>query len=725
MNYSLVSQGLVNTYNCAQNFLRNKGNCLEINKTNRFLAYQSSTFINITVGQSQVLLKQGYNLITANDLGLNNFIVRTGQLIFIEFNTGRIAVDTSGVILSDYIFESNQFSKLSGSGQNWRLFINAIVSPLNKTLSLFKKYTTAGTYLVQAKLKNIEGNTFQNISQSVMVQTIIRNLQVTTTSGIPTCFTTFPCSFTAKTTSGSNINYNWTIIGNMTSNNTLTSQPNLNFQFPGPGSFTILIFAYNNVSSQTANLTITVLDKIAGLSFKAGTLLNSSSIVGQNAQFLFLLLIGQNYWCLIDYGDGSNQNISDVVASPNNTYIPHLYNQENSYFVKVNCSSPVNSLYLEFYHFVQYPLTGLKLIKNGTTTGTSYTVDFSLQSGSTPNQIIFLFDETADPGLKYSNLVGQSSQKSAETNPIIHYIYIYISNYVSFVELNQTFEISTSIKNVLFNVAPTSEITTYTYFYPKSLNFTLSMSGGSNVDIFINFDSLNNPSTLKNTTLHIKTFGDWLLYTNNITNQPYLIPYDYLNPGRYTASVNVSNVLNYFLFNQPIVLMTKVDYLIPQLANNAKNLVIFDQTTEQGSAQFSFSYQGFTKAGFEAYVTFWPGDASNSTFGPYPLSMDFNKNTSRAALSYTYSSLGIYQAVFYVTNSLGSKWFTYTVEVVVGISGFYMSVSPLNAKVGTNVTVSAFLVQGSNVTYNWFCDGNSFGFGSKTCKIFISSNKLI
>jgi hypothetical protein len=243
------------------------------------------------------------------------------------------------------------------------------------------------------------------------------------------------------------------------------------------------------------------------------------------------------------------------------------------------------------------------------------------------------------------------------------------------------------------------------------------MSSGSNVNISLNFDSLNNPSTLTNTTLNILNIGDWLIYTNNVPNKSYLIPYIYSNPGHFTVTANVSNSLSFYTFTQAVVIMTKVDYLIPQLLSKS-NLVVLDVTTGKSLAQFVFSYFGTTKAGSDAYVTFWPGDSANNTFGPYPLNMDYNANMSRAALQYTYTSKGSYQVSFFVTNPLGSKWFTLNIQVVEGMSGFYASVSPLNAQVGTNVAISAFLVQGFNVTYNWKCNGVSFATGPKTCKFF-------
>ena len=75
--------------------------------------------------------------------------------------------------------------------------------------------------------------------------------------------------------------------------------------------------------------------------------------------------------------------------------------------------------------------------------------------------------------------------------------------------------------------------------------------------------------------------------------------------------------------------------------------------------------------------------------------MDFNANISKTQLQYTYTSLGVYIVVFYVSNPLGAKWFTLQIQVVDGMYGLYISLNPLYSPVGGLVDVSAYLVQGN------------------------------
>lgn len=199
----------------------------------------------------------------------------------------------------------------------------------------------------------------------------------------------------------------------------------------------------------------------------------------------------------------------------------------------------------------------------------------------------------------------------------------------------------------------------------------------------------------------------------------YAINYTYSNPGDYTIFVNISNVLGYASFTQAVRVISRVDSLIPGLAGTTNNYVTYLSSQSTGTPQFVFSYSANTKAGSHSTVTFWPGDDNNATFGPFPLSMDFNANVSKTQLQYDYSSTGVYQVSFYVVNPLGSKVFTYVIQVVSGMYGFYISVDPLYSLVGSAVTVSSYLMQGQNVTYTWTQNGVTFATTSRLCILLI------
>lgn len=325
----------------------------------------------------------------------------------------------------------------------------------------------------------------------------------------------------------------------------------------------------------------------------------------------------------------------------------------------------------------------------------------------------FYFDGVLDSGAQYSNLVGKSSNHAGESNPTIHYIFINMTNYVSNIQLNATFQISSPLQNVQFTVTPTSGISSYTYQYPVYLNLTTTMTSGSNVLMVINTDSLNQASTLPNNTINVQTTGSW--------TGPYVNNYSYAYPGGYTISANISNSLVSYVFTQAVKIISVVDYLIPNLSTNSNKVVFqsFDGgATGTAQAQFVFNYMGSTMAGSDAYVTFWPGDSTNSSQGPYALNMDFAGNVSRSSLQYTYNALGTYTVVFYVYNPLGAKYFTFTLTVVYSLLGFYIDVNPSYTKVGNSVNVNAYLIQGNNVNYVWYSNGAQLATAPKSCKIY-------
>lgn len=176
----------------------------------------------------------------------------------------------------------------------------------------------------------------------------------------------------------------------------------------------------------------------------------------------------------------------------------------------------------------------------------------------------------------------------------------------------------------------------------------------------------------------------------------YAINYTYWCPGDFTILVNVSNMLGYSSFTKAVRVMSTVNDLVPGIAESSNSYVSYLKTTSTGLAEYVFSYYGDTKAGSHATVMFWPGDAQNATLGPFPLSIDFLTNISKTQLQYSYTQMGTYQAVFLVKNPLGSKVFTFMVNVVNGMSGFYISVNPLYCLPNQPVTVSAYLIQGSS-----------------------------
>ena len=114
-------------------------------------------------------------------------------------------------------------------------------------------------------------------------------------------------------------------------------------------------------------------------------------------------------------------------------------------------------------------------------------------------------------------------------------------------------------------------------------------------------------------------------------------------------------------------------------------------------------------------VTFWPGDSQNATFGPYALSMDFVANVSKNPLSYTYSSMGNMTVMFLVENSISNATYSLNFTINMGVYGLTL-LAPTSVVINSTFQAQAYLIQGTNVSYQWAFDGMNFTT-SKICKL--------
>jgi PKD repeat protein len=600
------------------------------------------------------------------------------------------------------------------------------VDPLDKTISTFKSFSAAGNYTITVSASNpmLNGNTVTNTT-TIMILEGITGLSFKPRNGY--CQLNAVCYLDSSVKTGSNINYYWSF-ANVTLNTTSTT---ITYTFTQNGYFTVNLLAVNQVSQRFATVNVLVSDRLDGLQFYSGVSVQSASIIGQNAQFLFILVSGSGYSCNVDFGDGSAMlTFGDQPYNLNNTLIQHSYaTAEAKYKVNIVCWNSINNLTLSFDHYTQFALTGLSLVKTGTTLNTPYSIDFMLTSGSTPYYLEFLLNNQLDSsvtplskvaGSVSPQIIYKGTSKNGETISILYYVRIKLVNYVSSIELNTTFDISSPIVSPTFDLSPTSDAAilaidpslTHTYKFSYNLNqisFKISMQSGSNIKLSIFTGDEADPAQ---PSIQASTIGDW---NNNLNNVQYgTMAHIYLTPGDYKITVNISNSLNYVSFTKSITIISPVDDLIPGLAQAP---IIFKSVSGGvGLAELVFASYGLSKAGSHSKVSFWPGDAQNSTYGPFSLSMDFGLNASTVSLSYSYKSIGTYYCSFWVGNLLGAKAFRLAVNVVKGIDGFYIDVDPKFALVNQNVNVAAYMIYGDGVTLGFYQNGALLNTKARTCK---------
>jgi hypothetical protein len=201
---------------------------------------------------------------------------------------------------------------------------------------------------------------------SVLVDEEIKNLRIIEPIS---CEIFKPCVFDSAWDSGIPLVFNWVIgsSGNITTN---TSYVSLNFN--SSLSFLITLTVANKINKKSvAYAFFSASEKLSGLSLYSGMSSESASITGADAFFKFMLNSGNNYECVIDFGDFSpSLSFTDDPYNYNNTFLTHVYEKTGVYGVTITCNNLISSVSKSVRHFVQDELSGLELVDYGVSTVT-------------------------------------------------------------------------------------------------------------------------------------------------------------------------------------------------------------------------------------------------------------------------------------------------------------------------------------------------------------------
>lgn len=256
-------------------------------------------------------------------------------------------------------------------------------------------------------------------------------------------------------------------------------------------------------------------------------------------------------------------------------------------------------------------------------------------------------------------------------------------------------------------MTPISYLQNNIYLYSKPIDFIVNLSYGTDVkvDLYIGEEELLNkfPSS---------TFisGAW--------PSPLKITRSYTYPGDYRVTAVISNEVSSFKLTKFITVMSNVSGLIVELKHSP---VIFQYQSikDVARAYFQFHYQENTCAGSHANVTFKIGDYLNSSFGPYWLGMDFNRNISKTPFFFDFNSIGNYHVNFTVSNAISSTTLFLPITISPAFYGVHIRSETSYVIPGMNVKMMLFIEQGENVTFEWFIDGQSHGVQKRLCKLSI------
>ena len=197
--------------------------------------------------------------------------------------------------------------------------------------------------------------------------------------------------------------------------------------------------------------------------------------------------------------------------------------------------------------------------------------------------------------------------------------------------------------------------------------------------------------------------GDW--------KGPVIRSHNYSDPSDYTIKIILTNAINNSILTNTISIVTQLDGIQAGLFSSP---VVW--TPSGGVALYKFWCVGIPKGCSHTTVIFSPGDAKNPTYGPFSIGMDVINNYNKVSIPYTYMDTGLFTATFSFVNPLGSKTVNASILVAQAISGLYMSVSPSYIAPNEQVTVTAFLLQGTGVTFKWYLNGNIIATTQRACK---------
>lgn len=505
------------------------------------------------------------------------------------------------------------------------------------------------------------------------------------------------CEFRAKTSTGSDIKYHWTIDSNLT--NSLSDY--MAFKFSKLGFYLIKLEAWNSVSFQSTQINYTINEGLKEIYFHSGNKEISSSITNESALFLFKIRTVQDYTCTIDFGDSfENFNFTDKEKDLNDDYISHNYLKSGSYSVTIKCYQGIDSLVLNLVHVVQDKITGFGLIEKGVDISVAFfKIGFKFKTGSDIS-VILEIDSVSDSMVTFDKtfLVGYSGLVINYGYARILNISIKAYNLVSFVSVSELFEISSSLVNPQLIISPFKNNNVYE-FLPTAIDYIIKVERGTNVrlDFYFGDEENSEPSASR------LFAGEWI--------SDFVYTYTHSRPGDYIVRVKVSNAFSNYDFYKRISVISRVDKLacFPQ-----PSIVLLK--FEKAFVEFRVKSIGNSDPGSRTTVKFWPGDSTNSTYGPFMLGM--NNYENKIPLSYSYTQLGNFRPILLIENEISKKYFHLNLMVVSSsVDDMYVVLKPQAVMINQPFQVYVHILNAFNVSITWVFDNVTLS-QNKLCKFF-------
>ena len=211
----------------------------------------------------------------------------------------------------------------------------------NQTNAASHTFNISGVYHIVATASNLVSS--MKASTLVISEQRIAGLtaSVTCYGRTPYCFEKDSVEIVAKLTSGTNLNFIYSLGDGTDSNSTLAA---IRYMYENQGNFTVKITAYNNISTSTVILpTIFVreLVPLEGLSITCNKSVQLSNITTCHLE----ISNGTGYSCNVNFGDGNTFVLQDQNFT---SMILHEYKERGSFLVQFFCSNSLGTITEDF-----------------------------------------------------------------------------------------------------------------------------------------------------------------------------------------------------------------------------------------------------------------------------------------------------------------------------------------------------------------------------------------
>lgn len=365
-------------------------------------------------------------------------------------------------------------------------------------------------------------------------------------------------------------------------------------------------------------------------------------------------------------GDGRRENFASPVVHAATVW--HTYNNSGVFTVTVHCSNNVSQVDDHSEITVLYPITGLRLSREGAPMGRPFGVEFTLESGTQP--LFTLLFDGAEASVVYDNgaLTGRSELMTSL--PLgVHAVVLTAENAVSRANITTNFTIAIPVANAVSFVNSSWAI------MGDPLQFSVQLDAGSGIRITWDFND-SSPVVF----VSMSPLDEWPAADSRASL--HVFPH----PGRFVVNVSVGNSLSEQHFTHEVLVYGHEDNMT--LGSNSPVKFL----SAGGNVELRFATPGFPPTAASVVFDYGDGDVSDQ--------LTFDITT---VFRHRYKREGNFSVRAAVSNRLRVVTYETSVVVCLAVQDLHVFVRPAGVAVGEPVVVGVTLEKGSDVTlhFDW------------------------